>query len=198
MKIILVGATGLIGSEILKSLSPRHDVIIVSHARDSDLQVDIGSKSSIEAMIKKVGRFDALVSAAGNAAFGKFEKLNDEDFHLGLMNKLMGQVNLVRLGVSHINDNGSFTLTAGTLSRHPIPGSAAISIVNAGLEGFVRAAALELKHGVRINVVSPPFATETLKKLDMDTSTGIPVAKFAAAYVESVEGKKNGEVIEIE
>lgn len=78
---------------------------------------------------------------------------------LSLNNKLMGQANLVRLGLPFISDGGSFTLTSGLLSREPIPGSAAISLVNAGLEGLVRAAALELSRGVRINVVSPPWVT---------------------------------------
>lgn len=109
----------------------------------------------------------------------------------------MGQVDLVRIGTKHINDDGSFTLTSGVLAREPIPGSAAISLVNAGLDGFTRAAALEMKRGIRVNVVSPPFATETLKALGMDTSTGTPVAEFARAYLESVESKRNGEVIDV-
>ncbi len=52
---------------------------------------------------------------------------------------------------------GSVTLTSGMLSREPMPGSAAISLVNAGIEGFVRAAALEMPDGVRVNAVSPPL-----------------------------------------
>jgi NAD(P)-dependent dehydrogenase (short-subunit alcohol dehydrogenase family) len=40
-------------------------------------------------------------------------------------------------------------------------GSAAVSLVNAGLEGFTRAAALELPRGLRANVVSPPWISET-------------------------------------
>lgn len=196
MKVIVVGATGLIGKEVVKALSSRHEVIKVGH-KNGDILVDITSKSSIEGLFKKVGAFDALVSTAGGAAFGEFEKLTDENFAFSLKDKLMGQVNLVRVGVKYARDNGSFTLTSGVLAQNPIPGSAAISLVNAGLEGFARAAALEMKRGVRINVVSPPFATETLKVLGMDTSSGTPVAKFPGAYVESLEGKRNGEVIEV-
>ncbi len=196
MKVIVVGATGLIGKEVVKAFSAKHEVVQVGH-KNGDVRVDITSKSSIEEMFRKVGSFDALVSTAGGAAFGEFEKLTDENYAFSLNDKLMGQVNLVRTGVKYVSEKGSFTLTSGILARDPMPGSAAISLVNAGLEGFTRAAALEMKRGVRVNVVSPPFATETLKALGMDTSIGTPVAKFPGAYVESVEGKRNGEVIEV-
>ena len=40
------------------------------------------------------------------------------------------------LGLEHVRDNGSFTLTSGVLAQEPMPGAAAISLANAGLEGF--------------------------------------------------------------
>jgi NAD(P)-dependent dehydrogenase (short-subunit alcohol dehydrogenase family) len=60
--------------------------------------------------------------------------------------------------------------------RNVFKGSAVISLVNAGLEGFACAAALEAPRGIRINVVSPPCVTETLKALNMDPSPGKPAA----------------------
>ena len=76
-------------------------------------------------------------------------------------------------------------------------GSAAISLVNAGLEGFVRAAALEAPRGIRVNVVSPPWVIETLKSLNMDPSLGKPAVEVAKAYLKSIEGQQSGEVIEV-
>ena len=108
----------------------------------------------------------------------------------------MGQVNLVLLGLRHMQDQGSFTLTSGVLAQEPMPGSAAISLVNAGLEGFVRAAALEMPRGIRINVVSPPWIKETLQAMGWDASGGMPADRVAAAYVESLESRRSGEVID--
>ena len=137
-----------------------------------------------------------MVSAAGWASFKPLTDLGDEDFELSLSNKLMGQVNLVRLGLASVADGGSFTLTAGYLARHPIPGSGAVSLVNSGLEGFGRAAALEAPRGIRVNVVSPPWVTETLVKMGRAPDGGLAAATVAQAYVSSVEGTISGQTID--
>jgi NAD(P)-dependent dehydrogenase (short-subunit alcohol dehydrogenase family) len=147
-------------------------------------------------LYEAVAPFQAVISAAGLARFGSLGALTYDDFQFSFSNKLMGQVNLVLLGLCHMQDQGSFTLTSGVLAREPMPGSAAISLVNAGLEGFVRAAALEMLRGIRINVVSPPWVKETLEAMGRDSSSGMPAARVAAAYIESLEGKRNGEVLD--
>jgi hypothetical protein len=83
----------------------------------------------------------------------------------------MGQVWLARIAKDHLPDGGSITLTTGILAMQPMPGSASISMVNAGLEGFVRAAALQMPRNSRINAVSPPWVKETMVKLGMDPTS---------------------------
>ncbi len=195
MRIIVVGATGTIGSAVVAALSTRHEVVAVGN-KNGAIRVDLASIESIAQLFQTVGRFDALVCAAGRAAFGILDDLKDADFQLGLTNKLMGQVNLVRFGRKQMRDNGSFTLTSGVLSREPMKGSASISMVNAGLEGFARAAALELPRGIRINVVSPPWVTETLIARKMDPSIGLPAATVAQAYLAGVEGTATGQAFD--
>jgi len=195
MRILIVGATGTIGRAIVAAFEGRHQVVPVSHGHTT-IKVDLTQPASIRAMYQAVGRVDAVVSAAGQAKFAPLADLSDQDFQFCLTNKLMGQVNLVRAGFDHVSDRGSFTLTSGVLARSPMPGSAAISLVNAGLEGFVRAAALEAPRGIRVNVVSPPWVTETLKALGMDPAHGLPAATVAQRYVQSVEGTQTGAVLE--
>ncbi len=195
MKVIVIGATGTIGRAIVQVIGNRHEVIPVSFSK-STIRVDIADRSSIIRMFGTTGRVDAVISAAGLAKFGPMSLLTDEDFALGLDSKLMGQVNLVRLGLEHINDNGSITLTSGILSRKPMKGSAAISLVNSALEGFVRAAALEMPRGIRINIISPNWVTDTLKAFNMDPAIGTPVEVVARAYVQILEGSTNGAVID--
>ncbi|HET8714050.1 MAG TPA: short chain dehydrogenase [Gemmatimonadales bacterium] len=194
MRILLIGATGTIGRAIAAALAGRHEVLLASRQR-APLHVDIADPASIRGLYAKVGKVDAVISAAGQARFKPLGELSDADFRFSLDNKLMGQVNVVRYGLASVADKGSFTLTSGILAQQPTRGSVAVSLVNAGLEGFGRAAALEAPRGIRINVVSPPWVTETLQALGMPLEGGLPAAKVAQAYVGSVEGTASGQVI---
>ena len=171
----------------MQALRGGHEVL--SAARSSgDLRVDITSPDSIRELFAQAGRVDAVVSGAGGGAWKPLDQLSDEDFETSLHYKLMGQVNVVRFGAD-VSDGGSITLTSGVLAREPMPGSAAISLVNAGLEGFVRAAALEMPRGIRVNVVSPPWVSETLQAMGRTPSGGMPAADVARAYVDAVRAR---------
>ena len=195
MRVLIIGGSGTIGKAIADAFTGNHDVITASRT-SGDHRVDISDKASIEALFREVGPVDAVVSAAGSAAWKPVTELTDEDFQFSLSNKLMGQINVARVALSHLTEGGSITLTSGVLSRNPAPGSAAVSLVNAGLEGFVRAAALDLPRGIRINVVSPPWVSETLEQMGSDPSAGLPARQVAEAYRESVEGTATGQVID--
>jgi NAD(P)-dependent dehydrogenase (short-subunit alcohol dehydrogenase family) len=195
MRILVVGATGTIGRAVVAALLGSNEIVPVSR-RSTPITVDLADPSSVRAMYRTVGHVDAVVSAAGQAKFAPLAQLSDADFQLSVGNKLLGQVNLVRFGFDHVSDRGSSTLTSGILARSPVPGSAAISPVNAGVEAFVRAVVLEAPRGIRINVVSPPWVTETLQLLGMDTAQGLPAASVARAYVQSVTGTETGAVLE--
>jgi NAD(P)-dependent dehydrogenase (short-subunit alcohol dehydrogenase family) len=195
MKIIVIGATGTIGSEVVKALAAKkHEVVGAS--RNGEVRVTIDDPASIRAQFERVRDVDAVVCCAGNAAFKPFADLTDADYELGLRSKLMGQVSLARSAKDHLLDGGSITLTAGSLATHPMPGSASISIVNAGLEGFARAAALEMPRGLRINAVSPPWVKETMVKFGMDPTPGLAASDVAKAYVTAVEGSHQGKVLD--
>lgn len=196
MRIIIIGATGTIGKELVEQLGHDHEIVSVA-AHSGRLRVDIASRDSIERLFPAIGPFDAVICAAGAAQPGTLDELTDEGFMLGLNSKLMGQVNVVRVGRRYINDNGSFTLTSGVLSHEPMRGFTAISMVNAAVEAFARAAALDMNRGIRINAVSPVWAAETLEAFHLDIPGGMPGAEFVPAYRESVESHRTGEVLDV-
>mgnify|MGYP000680804550 CR=1 FL=1 len=196
MKVIVVGATGTIGKALVENLEPFHEIIKVGFSR-GDYTADITSKESIEKMFERIGNFDALISTTGDARFGMLDDLNDTDFEYSLRNKLLGQINLFLIGKRYAKTNGSFTLTSGMLAQHPIIGSSIVSMVNAGLESFVKAASLELED-LRLNIVSPVFAKETMEMMGMDSTNGVPAVKFAKAYKEALESSRNGEVLHVQ
>ncbi len=196
MKILVVGATGIIGKEVANLLSRNHEVVRVGHS-SGDFQVDLASKASIAGLYSRVGVIDAVVSTAGNANFAPFAQLTDEDYELALVSKLMGQVNLVRLGQDYLKDGGSFTLTSGMMAHSPIPGAVAVSMANGALQSFTRAAAQELDKGHRLNIVSPRFVKETMELMGMDPTSGISAAETAKAYLAAISGTANGETLDV-
>ena len=198
MKIILVGASGTIGQAIDRELRERHDIVRVGR-NSGELQVNIADPASIRRLFEQTGPFDALISAAGNAHFGALEELSAKEFAVGLDDKLMGQVNLVLIGRELANDGASFTLTSGVLSEDPIRYGAAVSTVNAALDGFVRAAAIELPRGLRINGVSPTILEESLPAYGpfFRGFKAVPAATVALAYAKSAEGRQTGQVYRV-
>ncbi len=196
MKILLIGATGTIGSAVADALALRHEVLRVGHS-SGEYQVDMGDKASVKALFEHVGSVDAVACTAGIARFGPVDELGDEEFAFSLRHKLMGQVNLVRVGLAHVSGGGSFTLTSGDLSRKPSPGTVAVSMAGAAVEAVARAAALDLEGRYRVNVVSPRWVKETMVAQGVDPQSGIAAADLARTYVEAVEGSMTGQVIEL-
>lgn len=194
MKILLVGASGTIGKAVEESLTTNHEIVTANYS-EGDIKVDLGDIESIRQMFKTVGNINAVISTAGVANFAGFDDLTESDYQVALGNKLMGQVNLIRLGKSYINTGGSITLTSGVLSREPMPGGSVISMANGALESFVKSVALEVD-SYRINVVAPIFVKETMAMMGMDTETGLSASDTAKAYVASVTGKMHGQTLD--
>jgi NAD(P)-dependent dehydrogenase (short-subunit alcohol dehydrogenase family) len=198
MKIILIGAAGTLGKAVDDALNARHEIVRVGRSR-GNFQVDITDPNSIEQLFAKVGEFDAVVSAAGDVHFAPLHTFTQDHFQVGLRSKLMGQVNLVVLGMKHIRDGGSFTLTTGQINDDPISIGASGAMVNGGLEGFVRSSAVELSRGLRINIVSPTVTEESWSAFGLffPGQKPIPASEAALWFVKSVEGKQTGKVYRI-
>ncbi len=196
MKILIIGGNGTIGKKVSEHFSKKHEVII--GGRDSgDTLVDIADSASIEAMFTSVGNVDAIVCIAGEAKWAAFDSLTEEDFYIGLRSKLMGQVNLVRIGQNYLNPGGSITLTTGILADHPVAFTTSAAMVNGGIHSFVQAATLELENEIRINAVSSGLVEDAVDKYEVyfPGHNPIPMKKVINGYVKSVEGRGTGEII---
>ncbi|WP_438943847.1 short chain dehydrogenase [Pseudomonas sp. N8] len=198
MKILLIGANGTIGSAVEKELSPRHEIIRIGR-HSGELQVDISDSASIRALFEETGGFDALVCAAGNVTFAPLADMTEDRFALGLKDKLMGQVNLLLIGREFANDGASFTFTTGVLSHDPIKSGASAALVNGALDSFVRAAAIELPRGMRVNSVSPNVLMEAMDKYApyFRGFKAVPASDVALAYAKSVEGLQTGQTFHV-
>ncbi len=194
MKILLIGASGTVGSAVKAQLSQRHEVISIGR-KSGDFQVDISDSTSIRQLFAQTGKFDALVCAAGSVNFVPLGEMDESHFDLGLQDKLMGQVNLLLIGREFANDGASFTLTSGILNRDPIRTGASAALVNGAIDAFVKAAAIELPRGLRINSVSPTVLVEAMGSYApyFRGFKPVPAAEVALAYAKSVEGLQTGQ-----
>lgn len=198
MRILLVGARGTLGRAVAAELGARHEVVAAGR-NSGQVRLDLTQPDSLAQALATHGPFDAVVSAAGHVAFAPLLELTPAQWQASLTDKLMGQVKLALLAVAHLADGGSVTLTSGILSEQPIRNGAAAALVNAGLEGFVRSAALELPRGIRINAVSPNLLVESVPMYGpyFRGYEPVPAARAALAYARSVEGGQTGQTYRV-
>lgn len=198
MKILVIGGTGTIGKKVTERLRDKHEVITAGTS-SGDIQVDMSDSSSVQNMFDGLGKVDAMVVIAGDAKWDSFDNLSEEDFYIGIKSKLMGQVNVVRIGKEYLNDPGSFTLTSGVLADDPVDKTTSAAMVNGAINSFVKAAALELKNGIRINAVCADLVEDSFEKYKdyFPGNTPVSMRKVIDAYVKCIEGKINGKILRI-
>lgn len=194
MKALVVGSSGTIGKAVTELLKEK-GMEVIGTSRSGNPALDITDPSNIETFFSNLGAIDAIVCAAGDAAFTSLDKITDADIQLSVNSKLLGQVNLVRKGLNNLRPEGVIVLTGGILAYSPMPKTSLISMVNAGIEGFTRAVALELTEGRRIAVVHPAWVAETAAKIGMDSSPWPDAKTTAIAYLDAIEGSANGEPV---
>jgi NAD(P)-dependent dehydrogenase (short-subunit alcohol dehydrogenase family) len=198
MRILIVGATGTVGRAVRAELEKRHEIVTAGRGV-ADITVDITSVDSIKKMYETVGRVDAVISATGSTHFGPLTELTPELNEKSIESKLKGQINLVLLGLNHINDGGSFTLISGITMDDPIAGGASAAMAAGAIQAFVKAAAVDMPRGIRINNVSPNVLEESLGKYDafFPGFGAVPGSKVAQAFRKSVEGVQTGQTYRV-
>jgi NAD(P)-dependent dehydrogenase (short-subunit alcohol dehydrogenase family) len=194
MKALVIGYSGTIGKAVTQLLKEKgYEVIPAS--RSTDPAMDMEDPLSIDKFFAGIDEIEAIVAIAGDVAAGPIDKLTDEQVELSLKSKLAGQINIVRKGLTKLRPNGVFVITGGMLAFMSWPQTSMYTMVNAGLDAFAKAAALDLTEGRRIVIVHPPYVAETAAKLGMDTSQWPNAGETAKAYLEAIEGNKNGEPV---
>jgi NAD(P)-dependent dehydrogenase (short-subunit alcohol dehydrogenase family) len=197
MKVLVVGASGRLGTAVVAALADRHEV--VASSRSGEHFVDLTDPASIASLYSSIGTVDAVACTAGKTPYGALTELTSEQWLAGVRDKLLGQVELVRHGIDHVSDGGSFTLVSGILSVEPVRTSSVASTVDGAIDAFVRSAAIELPRGLRVNAVSATVFEEAWDAYGpmFPGATPIPVADAARAYVKSIEGAATGQVLRV-
>lgn len=196
MKILIIGGNGTIGSVVSEHFRKDNEVLIGAR-KNGEVQIDIADSSSIENALEKIGKLDAIICIAGEAKWDLFDNLSEDDYYIGLKSKLMGQVNVVRIGRKYLNPKGSITLSTGILADDPVVKTTSAAMVNGAIHSFVQAVDLEMENEIRVNVVSLGMVADSYEKYKsyFPGHNPIPMNKALNAYIRSVEGKGRGQVI---
>jgi len=197
--IILIGALGKMGQAALTGLG-NHKVITAGRSGDVDHIVDITDEQSITALYETVGHFDGVVNTVGVCEYAHFTEMTEAQWMATVMSKMMGQINLVRIGQKYIADGGSFTLISGILNLKPIPYAIADATTSGAIDTFVKCVAFEMPRGTRINVINPTVLAEAWDVYGEMMPGFEPVAGrlVGKAFERSVDGFITGEVIYVD
>ncbi len=199
-KVIVIGASGKIGQAALTGLG-RHNVVTASRSGNGcDYQVDISDEASIRSLFKEVGSFDAVVNTVGVCEYANFVDMTEQQWMTTVLSKMMGQINLVRIGQEYINDGGSFSLISGILSSRPIAMAIADATTSGAIDTFVKCVAYEMPRGIRVNAINPTVIDEAWDVYGemMAGFQSVPGTLVGKAFERSVDGFITGEVIVVD
>ncbi|WP_053056687.1 hypothetical protein [Tenacibaculum mesophilum] len=88
-KVIIVGATGIIGSKVQDILCKDYEIITINRT-SGDYKLDMANAEAVDTTLKSIGGFDALIATSGYGKWGNIHEHSIQDFHDGLQSKLMG------------------------------------------------------------------------------------------------------------
>jgi NAD(P)-dependent dehydrogenase (short-subunit alcohol dehydrogenase family) len=191
-KVVLVnGATGGIGSAIVRELARDYEVVMLGRNRErleacaaeaaaAGLQahqrvVDLSSAAAAEETIAQIayslGGIYGIVHAAGDGPVAGVADASDCAWQTTLDGKLLGAVRLLRAATPYLRDGSRVVLVNGSFHKTPHPMFVVGSAVNAALAAFGKAAATDLgRRGIRVTVLDPgavstPLWTQTAEHL---------------------------------
>jgi len=176
----------------------KHKIITAGRSADSyDFQVDITSEASLRKLYEDVGHFDAVVNTVGVCEYANFTEMTEEQWMSTILSKMMGQINIVRIGQEYIADKGSFTLITGILNTKPIPFAIADATTSGAIDTFVKCVAFEMPRGIRVNSINPTVLEEAWDVYGemMPGFEPVPGKLVGKAFERSVDGFITGQVI---
>ena len=157
------GAAVVVNARTKKQVARVVDSIVQEGGDAHGVTADIGSLQGVDALIEAaVSQFqhiDILVHNAGIFPFDLLEDLEDDAWNEVISVNLTSAYRLTHACIPHMKERGDgrvlFTSSVQG-NRVAVPGCAHYATSKAGINGFIKAAALELsRYGITVNGVEP-------------------------------------------
>jgi NAD(P)-dependent dehydrogenase (short-subunit alcohol dehydrogenase family) len=194
-RILVVGATGVLGSGLAQALHATGAKLVISGRRNEalaamtasmpgvmavagDLRDASSSKHVVTQAAEHLGGLDGIVNAAGVVSFGNLIDTPDELIEELFLTNALGPLWLLRGALPHLA-TGSFVVNiSGVVAEQPLPGMAAYSASKAALFAADQALTRELRRvGVSVIDARPPH-----------TETGLATRPLGGAAPKMPEG----------
>lgn len=206
-KILIVGATGVLGAELAAQLTAAGASVsaIVRDASALDPATvsahaiaDITDSSALTAAFAELASFDGVINAAGVVAFGPIAELDDATLAQLFATNTIAPIVMLREGSRHIAEGGFFANITAVVAQQPMAGMAAYSASKAGIWGAMTGAARELRRQ-QIDVIDirPPhtetgLANRPIAGVAPKLPQGLEPAAVAARIVKAiVDGERD-------
>ena len=206
-KIVIVGATGVLGSHLAKLLSDAgaHVAAIVRDATSLDSTTisqhaiaDLTDTAALTAALTALAPFDGLINAAGVVAFGNVAELDDATLTQLFAINSIAPIVMLRESSKHINEGGFFANITAVVAQQPMAGMAAYSASKAAAWGAMVAATRELRRQqIDVIDVRPPhtetgLANRPIAGVAPKLPTGLEPESVAARIVTAIkEGERD-------
>jgi len=211
--IVIVGATGGIGSALTRKLAPTGASLVLSSKDGMKLQklagdlssepliaeTDITQPEQVEALIQTTidhfGKIDILVNAAGMGILKAYNNIHPEELNRILDLNLKGSFYTCQAAAKEMQKRkfGHICNVVGILGKHSMPMAAAYSASKFGVVGFSKSMAEELKRfGVKFTLfyfggIDSPFWDHVSMKVDRTKMLSCETAANAIFYALSLE-----------
>lgn len=215
--IVVVGATGGIGSVLTRKLLPTGARLVLVSKQESHLSAllgqvgvvdpsqvlalsaDITDPQQVEAVMQQAiahfGRIDALVNVAGAGILKQYNKIEPADLDAMLDLNLKGSFYTCQAAANVMKDqkSGHICNVIGILGKHPMAMAAAYCASKYGMVGFSKCMADELKRfGVKFTLfyfggVDSPFWDNVSLKVDRTKMLRPETAADAIVYALSAD-----------
>lgn len=205
MHIVVVGATGVLGSNLASQLrlgggqvsaivrdSSRLDSASISRSATAD----ITNSASLRAAFAELAPFDGVINAAGVVAFGNLVELDDHTLTQLFAINAIAPIVMLRESAPHISPGGFFLNISAVVAQAPMAGMSAYSASKAAVWGAMVAATRELRRQqIEVIDVRPPhtetgLANRPLAGVAPKLPTGLDPVAVAARIVTAI---KDGE-----
>ena len=197
--VAVVGATGVLGTEIARVLTGRGATVVRAGRRgEVDVVVDLQDAAAGDALVaharERFGRLDGVVVAAGVVAFGTLADTDDEVVEEVFLTNAIGPLWLARrLTPALVETRGFLVHLSGVVASQPMPGMATYSASKAAVAAGLAALGRELRRsGVLVCDAQPPhtetgLATRPLAGRAPAMPRGLDPAAVAERVVAAIE-----------